>query len=147
MPTNKLRAYLYQAIVTARAAPASSRPRPDLPRWRAAEHLGDKPPPKRRQKLLQGKAQRRLRRTFLLGKQGLFITPPLYASLTGPPEKVFPDFASCPQCQGAPAYPVHVFFDCPAFATLWKAFEADVIRYTAPLIAPAWSTVHDVIPE
>ena len=74
---------------------------------------------------------------MLLARQGLFITPPLYASLTGPPDEAFPDFAPCPQCQGAPAYPAHVFFDCPAFASLRAAFEADVICYKAPLIAPA----------
>ena len=94
--------------------------------------------------MVQGKTNRPLRRTYLLARQGLFITPPLYDSLVGLPEEAFEVATPCPQCHGDTAFPAHVFFDCPAFAPLRSAFEADVIRYTAPLIAPAWSTVQDV---
>ena len=147
VPTNKLRAYLYQAIAKERSTRPSSRPRPDLPSWNTSAEPGGTPQPQWKRQLLQGKAQRPLRRTMLLARQGMFITPLLYASLTGPQEEAFPDFAPCPQCQGAPAYPAHVFFDCPAFASIRAAFEADVIRCTARLIAPAWSTVQNVIQE
>ena len=141
VPTNKLRAHLYKAISTARAARSPTRLRPDLPCWKPHTGPGSTPAPTWRQKLLQGKAQRPLRRAFLLAWQGLFVTPPLHASLTGPPDAAFPNFTPCPQCQEAPAYPAHVFFECPAFAGLRSSFEHDVIRYVAPLLAPAWSTV------
>ena len=144
VPTNKLRSFLYKAIASARADSTTTRPRPDIPSWKDPKISGTQATPLWRQKMVQGKTNRPLRRTYLLARQGLFITPPLYDSLVGPPEEAFEVAKPCPQCHGDTAFPAHVFFDCPAFAALRSAFEADVIRYTAPLIAPAWSTVRDV---
>ena len=91
-------------------------------------------------KLLTGKTHRDLRRPLLLARQGLFISPPLYQSLTGTPEAAFAATAPCPACHRAPEFPAHVFFACPRFAALRQAFDADVITHVAPLLAATWSS-------
>jgi len=117
-----------------------------MPHWNAPDALHGIDAPKWRQALLKGKSHRPLRRTFLLARQGLFLTPPLHASLTGSPDKAFTFATACPQCQGNPAFPAHVFFECPLFTHLRVDFERDVIYHAASLLAPSWSTVQDVEP-
>ena len=83
--------------------------------------------------------QRRNFESFLLARQGLFVTPPLYASLTGPVEDAFTDASPCPACAGPPAFPSHVFFHCPAHKNLRQRFDEEVIRTVSPLLACSWT--------
>ena len=142
VPTNKLRSFLYGKAARTNAH-ATSRARPDLIPWQDPDRPLSDDAPKWLQLLLKGKAHQDLRRPYLLARQGLFVTPPLHDSLVGDPQLAFGSQAPCPRCHGQPDFPAHTFFDCPSFDHLRSAFDADVIRHLAPLIAPSWSTVED----
>ena len=146
VPVNKLRSFLYKAAATVNAT-AVSRARPDLVPWRNPDTPLSTEAPKWLQRMLQGKAHQDLRRPYLLARQGLFVTPPLHESLTGDPAQAFSSRDACPRCHGNTDFPAHTFFECPSFTPLRTAFEADVIRKLAPLIAPSWSTVQDTPAE